>query len=212
MEINQDPENEGDVFAKTWSPNVVRMRMVSLLDAQLEQITRDESRRQVERDVAAAILADRAAHSASLAAETEILVIAAREEERAATERAEALQRQLAEREAARLNSDGGKPTIDEVAQKSGNQRGAETFAEILCAAGLKCQAMRTQAIANRGPVKDGWVVNYHDQDLEIGLVATWWGRSHFQAYIEVAGHAGRTCETAGLFAELFTRAQGPGI
>lgn len=206
-------DGDNEVKRQQWHPNVVRMRMVSLLDAQLEQITRDDSRRQVERDVARAILADRTAYSASLTAETESLVATAQEEEKAVTERAEALQRQSAEREAAHKNTGGDEPMAGDGSDwRSANHQAAEAFAKILNAAGLKCRPMRTQAIANRGQVKDGWVVNYHDQDTEIGFVATWWGRNHFQAFVEIAGHSDRTAEAADIFAAIFRRAEGPGI
>lgn len=192
---------ESEIERQNWHPNVVRMRMVSLPDAALEAITRDDNRRQVERDVAAAILADRAAYNTSHEGDIEL-----------AKKHQGSLAQQAEERKAAAEKTGGDDAAHVDGEDRTANERSAQAFAFTLNAAGLKCQAMRTQAIANRGPVKDGWVVNYHDTDLEIGLVATWWGRNHFQAYIEVAGHADRSDETAAMFAELFTRAQGPGI
>lgn len=111
----------------------------------------------------------------------------------------------LAERAAAHARVD-----IDEPAPPlpwrlpEGNQVHAEAFAKILRDARLPCQVMGTHAIAGRGPVKDGWVVNYHDPDTEIGLVAAWWGRRHFTAYLEIAGHCDRTEETAELLVKAF--------
>ena len=68
----------------------------------------------------------------------------------------------------------------------------------------------KTQAINNR-PVRDGWAVNYVDPESEIGLVAVWHGRRHFEAYLEVKGHSDRTQETAAAFARLLVTARSEG-
>lgn len=97
-----------------------------------------------------------------------------------------------------------GKP--DPVAS-SENHAAAIRFAARLTAAGLVTGVAQTRAVQGR-PVKDGWAVNVHDGDNEIGFVACWWGRAHFLAYAEVAGHRERTDEAADLLLALLHRAR----
>lgn len=197
-------DGEQEMERQQWHPNIVRMRMVSLLDANLEQITRDESRRQVERDMAAAILADRAAYIASQAAEVEARATGVAQREKAAQERTSRLSAQAAERAAAAKEW----PVEEEVAgaaPQTENEKAARLFAmflEDLVPCDL-VQVMKTQSIAG-SKVIDGWTVNYHDPHTEIGLVAVWWGRGHFKAYVEMVGHIGRTAEGATVLAKVF--------
>jgi hypothetical protein len=190
-----DAENQ--IEAQNWHPNVVRMRMTGLPDARLEQMTRDESRRQVERDVAGDILAERRTYAASAAVEAE-----------AEAERRQMLRKQGKEREAARLSEDQAQPVDIEVT-RTDNHLAAYSFAAAL-KEGLDVKpdlvhVMRTEAIAGV-KVRDGWTVNYHDNETEVGLVAVWWGRGHFKAYIEMVGHIGRTAEAAALLGKVFSK------
>lgn len=190
-----DAENQ--IEAQNWHPNVVRMRMTGLPDARLEQMTRDESRRQVERDVAGDILAERRTYAASAAVEAE-----------AEAERRQMLRKQAEEREAATLTEDGAQPVDIEVT-RTDNHLAAYSFAAAL-KEGLDVKPdlvhiMRTEAIAGV-KVRDGWAVNYHDNETEVGLVAVWWGRGHFKAYIEMVGHIGRTAEAAALLGKVFSK------
>lgn len=81
--------------------------------------------------------------------------------------------------------------------EKTRNQLAAELFAARMRAAGYPAEARKTLSIANVGPVRDGWVVNIRDDEAEAGIVATWWGRAHFQAYVEIFGHIERTEDAA---------------
>lgn len=190
-----DAENE--IEAQSWHPNTVRMRMIGLPDAKLDQMTRDESRRQVERDVAGDILADRKTYAASQAAEAE-----------AEAARLAHLEQQAAERAAAQANEDRSQPVDIEVTRTE-NEQAARSFADAL-KEGLDVKpdfvhVVRTEAIAGN-KVRDGWAVNYHDPETEVGLVAVWWGRGHFKAYIEMVGHIGRTAEAAALLGKVFSK------
>jgi hypothetical protein len=190
-----DAENE--IEAQTWHPNVVRMRMIGYSDARLEAMTRNDNARQVERDVAAAILADRKTYAASQVAEAE-----------AEAKRLAHLEQQAAERAAAHANEDRAQPVDIEVT-RTDNHLAAYSFAAAL-KEGLDVKpdlvhVMRTEAIAGV-KVRDGWTVNYHDNETEVGLVAVWWGRGHFKAYIEMVGHIGRTAEAAALLGKVFSK------
>lgn len=190
-----DAENE--IEAQTWHPNVVRMRMIGYSDASLEAMTRNDNARQVERDVAAAILADRKTYAASQVAEAE-----------AEAKRLAHLEQQAAERAAAHANEDRAQPVDIEVTRTE-NELAARSFADAL-KEGLDVKpdlvhVMRTEAIAGN-KVRDGWAVNYHDNETEVGLVAVWWGRGHFKAYIEMVGHIGRTAEAAALLGKVFSK------
>jgi hypothetical protein len=90
-----------------------------------------------------------------------------------------------------------GAPEPSQVAADT-NQSAAERFAKRLTEAGFPAHAVKTLAVQGR-KVKDGWAVNMHDADLEIGVVAAWWGRGHFTAYAEIAGHRERSDEAAEL-------------
>jgi len=171
------------------------MRMVGLPDAKLDQMSRDDSLRQVERDIALGILANRRTYASSHAAEVE----------EAAKHRA-MLEQQAAEREAARRSEDTAQPVDIEVTRTE-NEQAARMFADLLQAAvdPNLVHVMRTEAIAGN-KVRDGWTVNYHDNEAEVGLVAVWWGRGHFKAYIEMVGHIGRTAEAAALLGKVFTK------
>lgn len=175
--------------------NTIRMRMVGLPDAKLDQMSRDDSLRQVERDIALAIIANRRTYASSHAAEVE----------QAAKHRA-MLEQQAAEREAARRREDTAQPVDIEVTRTE-NEQAARMFAGMLQAAvdPNLVHVMKTEAIAGN-KVRDGWTVNYHDNEAEVGLVAVWWGRGHFKAYIEMVGHIGRTAEAAALLGKVFTK------
>ena len=177
--------------------NTIRMRMVGLPDAKLDQMSRDDSLRQVERDIALGILANRRTYASSLTVEAE------QEANRQAM-----LQRQAAERDAARRREDTAQPVDIEVTRTE-NEQAARMFAAAL-KEGLdvkpdQVHVMRTEAIAGV-KVRDGWTVNYHDNETEVGLVAVWWGRGHFKAYIEMVGHIGRTAEAAALLGKVFSK------
>lgn len=175
--------------------NTIRMRMIGLPDAKLEQMTRDDSLRQIERDVAGDILAGRRTYAASAAVEAE-------------AERRAMLRKQAEQREAARRREDTAQPVDIEVSRTE-NEQAARMFAAAL-KEGLDVKpdlvhVMRTEAIAGN-KVRDGWTVNYHDNEAEVGLVAVWWGKGHFKAYIEMVGHIGRTAEAAALLGKVFTK------
>jgi len=177
--------------------NTIRMRMVGLPDAKLDQISRDDSLRQVERDIALGILANRRTYASSLTVEAE------QEAKRKAM-----IEQQAAEREAARRSEDTAQPVDIEVTRTE-NEQAARMFAAAL-KEGLdvkpdQVHVMRTEAIAGN-KVRDGWTVNYHDTEAEVGLVAVWWGKGHFKAYIEMVGHIGRTAEAAALLGKVFTK------
>lgn len=203
-----DAENE--IEAQTWHPNSVRMRMVGLPEAKLEQMTRDDNARQVERDVAAAILADRKTYAASIAAPGGLVgdlgAFHQVAEAEAEAKRLAHLEQQAAERAAAHANQDRTQPVDIEVTRTE-NEQAARSFAEMLQATvdPNLVHVMRTQAIAG-SKVRDGWTVNYHDSETEVGLVAVWWGRGHFKAYIEMVGHIGRTAEAAALLGKVFSK------
>jgi hypothetical protein len=175
--------------------NTIRMRMSGLPDAKLDQMSRDDSLRQVERDVALGILANRRTYASSLTVEAE------QEAKRKAM-----LAQQAAEREAARRREDTAQPVDIEVTRTE-NEQAARMFADMLQAAvdPNLVHVMRTEAIAGN-KVRDGWTVNYHDSETEVGLVAVWWGRGHFKAYIEIVGHVGRTAEAAALLGKVFSK------
>lgn len=92
-------------------------------------------------------------------------------------------------------------------AEASTNRAAADRFARALSAVGLTTGVRATNVVQGR-PVKDGWAVNVRDEDREIGYVAAWWGRAHFLAYIEMAGHRSRTDEAAQLFADFHRMVQ----
>lgn len=77
-----------------------------------------------------------------------------------------------------------------------------------MTAAGFPARARQTQAVQGR-KVRDGWSVNLRDEDEEIGVVACWWGRGHFTAFAEIAGHRERTEEAAELLVRLLRAARG---
>lgn len=202
-EINKPPapvvvdpnEAQAEIERQKRHPNVVRMQMGGLADAQLEQITRDDSRRQVDRDVAAEILAIRKTEASAKEA-------AASRETR---------------RQAAREASDAPeepKPVSAATGQRrasegpSENQLAAEQFAEIIGKSGLVAKARPTQRIQGR-EVHDGWTVNVRDEKAEIGVVACWYGRRHFIAFVEITGHSDRTVETAEMMRAVFDAAKG---
>jgi len=175
----------------------LRMRMDDLSDDKLDEISRDDSLRQSERDLAGDILADRKTYAASQVAEAE-----------AEAERLAHLEQQSAERAAAHANEDKSQPVDIEVTRTE-NEQAARSFAAAL-KEGLDVKpdlvhVMRTEAIAGV-KVRDGWTVNYHDNETEVGLVAVWWGRGHFKAYIEMVGHIGRTAEAAALLGKVFSK------
>jgi hypothetical protein len=131
------------------------------------------------------------------------------------TERDEIAEQLKAERAAAHANAaPADEPRIQPInipAPDAGdNELKACQFATILTEAGLPCRAMKTNAIAGRGPVRDGWVVNARCEDTEIGIVGAWWGLGHFTAYIEITGHGGRTVEAAEMLASAWLRRHGP--
>jgi len=175
--------------------NTIRMRMIGLPDAKLERMTHDDSLRKVERDVAGDILAGRRTYAASAAVEAE-----------AEAERRAMLRKQAEEREVARRREDTAQP-VDIDAVRTENEQAARMFAGLLQAAvdANLVHVMKTEAIAG-SKVRDGWTVNYHDNEAEVGLVAVWWGRGHFKAYIEMVGHIGRTAEAAALLSKVFTK------
>lgn len=215
-----DAENE--IERQNWHPNVVRMRMIGYSDANLEAMTRNDHARQVERDVAAAILADRKAHHAQLAEDEGRQLAADRAAKNAdkaekAAKLAALEQQEAAERDAYRKNLEAfkGNAIVDRSpgealeAPKTENELAARMFADAL-KEGLDVRpdlvhVMKTEAISGNR-VRDGWTVNYHDGEAEVGLVAVWWGRGHFKAYIEIVGHIGRTAEAAALLGKVFTR------
>jgi hypothetical protein len=161
---------------------------MDLSDAKLEQISRDESLRQIERDLAADLL-----HHRGLTAER-------RAARGAADARLEA--RQLAR--AYRDDSQDRDTPSAATGQRRGseglskNREAAERFAEQLKAGGMNAIARQTKRIQGR-EVVDGWTVNVRDDAQEVGIVAAWWGRNHFTCFIEVTGHADRTDEAAGI-------------
>jgi hypothetical protein len=185
------------------SEAVIRMKMVGLENTALHRIARDEKRHQFERDIATNILTER---QHEMDKREEAARIASAEEDAARAimeERAAAHARVDTEEEAQRQHD-----AYDAERGPTNNYEHARVFALALNEAGLTCQVMGTQAIAGRGQVKDGWVVNYHCQDTEIGVVAAWWGRGHFTAYLEIAGHRDRTEETAALLVKAFAIAR----
>lgn len=183
-----DPsEAQAEIERQRWHPSVVRMSMVSLPDAKLEQMTRDDSLRQVERDVADIIMRERRSE-----AETKAAVEQRAEARRLAKEAADDAQ------DLETVPAATGQPRGSEGLSK--NQAAAESFAAILQRVGLPAKARRTQKVNNRDVV-DGWTVNCRDAEAEVGYVAVWHGRGHFLAYVEIAGHRDRTDETAAMFA-----------
>lgn len=178
---------EDEIEDQRWHPSVVRFRMVELPDAKLEQMTRDEGARQVEREVAGDILLER--------------------------ENLEATRQGVARRAAARQAA---RDIVDDTQEPetalpasgdpgafqgmSKNEVAAHNFALILGRVGLPARPRRTQKVNGRDVI-DGWTVNVRDSEAEIGYVAVWYGRGHFQAYIEITGHRDRTDETAAMFA-----------
>ena len=174
-------------------------RLVTLTDDELRAFEADESNRVTLRDYALGILSAReaerqSAHQAQLA-------------EAEAKAQAEVQQRQ-ADREAARavVDETPAQPKGEPEAS-SANHAAAIRFNQRLAAAGLHTGVMQTEAVQGRR-VRDGWMVNVHDTDLEIGFVACWWGRGHFTAFAEVAGHRDRTDEAADLMLALLHRAR----
>jgi hypothetical protein len=165
----------------------LRARLVGLSDAKLDQMSRDESLRQVERDVAGDMLRERGQ------LEQHRQGVARREERRQAA-RATVDDAQEPETLPAVLGHLGGSQAMTK------NQAAAESFAGILQRIGLPAKARRTQKVNGRDVV-DGWTVNVRDAEAEVGYVAVWHGRGHFLAYVEINGHRDRTDETAALFA-----------
>lgn len=224
----------------------IRDELGVLTDAQLDQASRDEARRQIERDVAAAMLREResmAAAPVALSGEEQlaeaervcaqadddtlrriawggehseimsgaaILEIEKRAAERSAQKVDEFKQAAQARREArqlARAYADAPEMPREPspvLGQRRGsesvskNQVFAELFADLLREGGLNAKARQTRRIQGRD-VLDGWVVNVRDEENEVGIVASWWGRQHFACYFELAGHAERTEEAARL-------------
>jgi hypothetical protein len=184
--------------------NTIRMRMVGLPDAKLDQMSRDDSLRQVERDIARTIMYER--DRIRLLGDPVNAVSVAALEAREEAKRRAMLEQQAAEREAARRREDTAQP-VDIEMTRTENEQAARMFADMLQAAvdPNLVHVMRTEAIAGN-KVRDGWTVNYHDTEAEVGLVAVWWGKGHFKAYIEMVGHIGRTAEAAALLGKVFTK------
>lgn len=179
-------EHESEIEAQRWHPSVVRFRMLDLPDAKLEQMTRDEGARQVEREVAGDILLERENLEATRQG-------VARRAERRQLARATVDDEQGPETLPAATGHPGGSQAMTK------NQAAAESFAAILQRVGPPAKARRTMKVNGRDVV-DGWTVNCRDGEAEVGYVAVWYGRGHFQAYIEITGHRDRTDETAALF------------
>jgi hypothetical protein len=165
----------------------LRARLGAVSDAKLEQMTRDESLRQVERDVAGDMLREREQLEATKQG-------VARREERRQAARATVDDASWPETLPAVLGHPGGSQAMTK------NQAAAESFAGILQRVGLPAKARRTQKVNGRDVV-DGWTVNVRDAEAEVGYVAVWYGRGHFLAYVEITGHRDRTDETAAMFA-----------
>jgi hypothetical protein len=91
--------------------------------------------------------------------------------------------------------------------EKTPNQFRAEEWAARMVSAGFPCKPMRTQAIGGV-QVRDGWVVNIHDQEAEAGVVAAFWGRGHFRVHNEFVGKEAEAGAWAGLMAELLQAAR----
>lgn len=164
-----------------WSADRVRARLTGRATDVLREIANGDSARDVERHVARFLLLER-----------EMLDDTAQVEPVEQVEQVEQVE-----------------PSPAGVSE---NGRNAERFAEAMRAAGHPlARARRTDAISSVGPVKDGWVVSVRDVDAEFGIVACWWGRNHFQAFVEIAGHAERTDEAAEWFTALTEYARGVG-
>lgn len=177
-------EHEGD---EMFDMQALMQDMTGMPDAKLEQMSRDESLRQVERDVASAILCAR---------EIDFRVKKGVEERE--RRRQEARETIDALPETKQLPAATGQRRGYEGLSK--NEAAATMFADVLVSrCGLPAKARRTQKIQGRDVV-DGWVVNVRDPEAEVGYVAAWWGRGHFTAYVEIAGHIDRTDEVAALF------------
>lgn len=193
-----------EIEAGRWSHAQVRHRMLPLPDAALDAIDRDESRREIERLTARSILAERAARSGE---PNETAAVVGALEGVSASQRKlmdAALYRKAARQEAREKEAPPGElEVVPGPDTRTKNELAATQFADLLSEVGLACKPMRTKAISGRGPVVDGWTVNYRDNGAEVGIVAAWWGRQHFTAFVEVAGHAERTVETALLFRRL---------
>lgn len=184
--------------------NTIRMRMIGLPDAKLDQMSRDDSLRQVERDIARTIMYER--DRIRLLGDPVNAVSVAALEAREEAKRKAMLAQQAAEREAARRSEDTAQ-SVDIEVTRTENEQAARMFADMLQAAvdPNLVHVMRTEAIAGN-KVRDGWTVNYHDNEAEVGLVAVWWGKGHFKAYIEMVGHIGRTAEAAALLGKVFSK------
>jgi hypothetical protein len=213
-----------EIDAGRWTPASVRMSMVGVADGRLEQIANDESRRLVERDVPRQILQERAderelERQAKERADLERAEFDRREREKRDTAAREAAAARVEAREAARQpdpvppaqDAQKGKlrhPRLAGHDNNGPNATAARSFAASLTAAGLDCEARPTLSLSNRGPVKDGWTVNVRDDALELGFVASWYGRGHFQCYAEIAGHIERTDEAAALCLAMWREGQ----
>lgn len=180
-----------EIEQQKWHPNVVMMRFKGAKDATLEQITRDDSRREVERVVAADILRNRQIQH----------------------EHEQAIKQRQAAREAARAmleEPEEPKPVSAATGQRraseglSENQIFAEQFADIFRRRGFVATARKTERIQGR-EVVNGWTVNVHDKENEVGVVACWHGRRHFVSYLEISGHADRTQEAAELMGAMLS-------
>lgn len=102
----------------------------------------------------------------------------------------------------------GGEPKPTRIAI-SANAELAQQFAATMTAAGFPCSAQKCHRIAGiPGDQKDAWVVNYRDDETEVGMVAVWWGRKHFKAYLEIVGGSHLTDETAAAFTGFLTEAR----
>lgn len=215
-------EIDSGPYSGPWAEANVRARMAGLSEAKLEQISRDDARRQIERDVALDMLETMRKHG-EVASAVDLLTSTAeaiREQTGISDVLRKAYQQpldELNEKQAQRLAArEGGgidwpdMPGMEKPQDiySSENARLAHEFAQAITEAGFPCKAARTARIANHGEVKDGWVVNLRDTATEIGVVACWWGRRHFTAFIEISGHNDLTDETARSFAAFLSAAR----
>lgn len=159
----------------------------AMSDDELRAIMDDEGERQFKRELALAVLGERE-RGADRAADDEAEVAAG-------------IAERQAEREAAAAESlpaDLQPVPAPDAAEMTENGRAALMFAVSLRAGGMDATPMRTGSVQGK-PVKDGWTVNVHDGEHEIGFVACWWGRGHFIAYAEISGHRERSAEAASV-------------
>lgn len=169
-------------------------------DAMLDQLSRDESLRQIERDVAKDMLRER--ESAKNIAQAD----AAKQQRLEARTLAKEAVDDSQDRQT--LSAATGQRRVSQGPSK--NQDHAENFAAMLRSSGLNAKARATQRIQGRD-VHDGWQVNVRDDAQEIGIVACWHGRQHFVCYLEITGHAERTEEAADIMLAAMRFAWGDG-